>query len=147
LFSLLRNHHDAEEVLAETAKVLWERFDQYEPNTEFRAWACRIAHYKALKHRTKAHRRHTVFSDSFLALVDEDAIIMADRLDVRARALADCLQKLPKLERKLIERRYAQNGSVAEIAKMIGQSVQTAYRIIARIHSALFDCINRALAE
>lgn len=147
LFSLLGDHNDAEEVLAETTKVLWEKFDQYSRNTEFRAWACRIAQFKALSYRAKARRRGGVFSDSLFALMDEEAVVMADRLDERIAALGDCLEKLPSRERKLIQRRYSDEGSVAEIAKTLRVSVRRVYQIIERIHTALFECVNRALAE
>jgi RNA polymerase sigma-70 factor (ECF subfamily) len=147
LFSLLGNHNDAEEVLAETAKVLWEKFDQYSRHTEFRAWACRIAQFNALSYRAKARRRGGVFSDSLFALMDEEAVVMADRLDERIAALDDCLEKLPARERKLIQRRYSDEGSVAAIAKALRVSIRRVYQMIERIHTALFECVNRALAE
>ena len=68
--------------MQETAKVCWEKFDQYQPGTEFRAWACRIAYYKALKFRERQKKTPLTFTDLFFNSVDEEAIVMADRLDV-----------------------------------------------------------------
>jgi RNA polymerase sigma-70 factor (ECF subfamily) len=147
LFSLLRNNADADEVLQETAKVLWEKFDQYHRGTEFRAWACRIAHFKALKHRQQSQRLQTTFSDLWFEAVDEEAVVMADRLDVRMVALNKCLEKLPSPDRELLEQRYAPQANVEEMARSLARSTHSVYRALARIHAVLLRCINRALAE
>ena len=111
LLSLLRRPDDADEVLQETAQVCWEKFDQYRPGTEFRAWACRIAHFKALKFRQQRNKAPLAFSDLFFEVVDEEAIVMADTLDARLRFLDDCTQKLPASDRKLVRLRYAAGGN------------------------------------
>ncbi len=63
--------------------MLWEKFDQYQPGTEFRAWACRIAHFKALKFCKDRKRAPRTFSEVFFDAVDEEVVVMADRLDAR----------------------------------------------------------------
>ena len=40
--ALVPNATDADEVFQETNLTLWQKFDQYRPDTDFRAWACRI---------------------------------------------------------------------------------------------------------
>lgn len=147
LFSLLRHHEDAREVLQETASVLWEKFDQYHRGTEFRAWACRIAFYKAQNFRRKHRREPASLSNLAIDLVDEEAVVMADRLDARAAALTNCLEKLPAADRELLEHRYRHDAEVATIAQVVGRSVKTVYRLLSRIHAVLFDCINRTLEE
>ena len=42
---------EAEEVLQQTNLLLWEKFDQFQPGTNFRAWACKVAYLTVLKHR------------------------------------------------------------------------------------------------
>jgi RNA polymerase sigma-70 factor (ECF subfamily) len=146
LFSLLRHHEDAREVLQETAGVLWEKFDQYHRGTEFRAWACRIAYYKAQNFRRRNRRVPASFSDLAFDVVDEEAVVMADRLDARSAALAACMEKLPPADRDVLERRY-RDDAVEAIAAAVGRSPQAVYRTLARVHAALFDCINRTVAE
>ena len=147
LLSLLRRPEDADEVLQETAQVLWQKFDQYQPNTEFRAWACRIAYFKAMKHRQRSRRMPTAFSDLFFELVDEEAVVMADRLDARAAALGTCMEKLSPRDQQAIEARYAPQGTVQSVAAALSCSVHSAYRALARIHNLLFRCVDRVLAE
>ena len=54
--TLLPASVDAEDVLQETNLVLWRKFDQYQPGTNFFAWACRITRYEVLKYRERRAR-------------------------------------------------------------------------------------------
>jgi RNA polymerase sigma-70 factor, ECF subfamily len=38
--ALLTRSDDAEDVLQETARVLWQKFDEYQPEEPFLPWAC-----------------------------------------------------------------------------------------------------------
>ena len=85
--TLVPNASDADEVFQETSVTLWQKFDQYRPEADFRAWACRIAYYKVLKLRDRQIRSPRLFSPEFLDLVSEEMIVMSDVLDARTEAL------------------------------------------------------------
>jgi RNA polymerase sigma-70 factor, ECF subfamily len=147
LLSLLHRPGDAEEVLQQTAHVCWEKFDQYRPGTEFRAWACRIAHFKALKYRAERKKGPVTFSDLFIESVDEEAVVMADVLDARLAYLDKCMKRLPATDRRLLRLRYAAGASTKSVAAALGRSVHVVYRSLARIHDALYRCIDLAMKE
>jgi RNA polymerase sigma-70 factor, ECF subfamily len=147
LLSLLRRPDDADEVLQETAQLCWQKFDQYRPGTEFRAWACRIAHFKAMKFRQQRSNRPAAFSDLFFDCVDEEAVVMADVLDARLAFLDDCMKKLPPTDRKLLRLRYAAGATTKSVAEALGRSVHAVYRALVRIHDVLFRCVDRAMRE
>ena len=42
---------DVEEVLQQTAIMLWEKFAEYDPQREFLPWAIRFAYYEILNFR------------------------------------------------------------------------------------------------
>lgn len=147
LLSLLRDPDDASEVLQETAQVCWEKFDQYRVDTEFRAWACRIAHFKALKFHEKRRRAPLTFSDLFLEVVDEEIVVMADVLDARLTALDSCLKKLPAEDRRLLRLRYAAGATTKGVADAVGRSTAAVYRSLSRIHDGLFRCIDLAMKQ
>jgi RNA polymerase sigma-70 factor, ECF subfamily len=147
LLSLLRRPDDVDEVLQETAQVCWQKFDQYRPGTEFRAWACRIAHFKALKFRQQRRKTPLAFSDLFVESIDEEAVVMADVLDARLAFLDDCVRKLPPPDRKLLRLRYATEATTKSVAETVGRSVAAVYRALVRIHDVLFRCIDQAMKE
>jgi RNA polymerase sigma-70 factor (ECF subfamily) len=39
---------DAEEIFQRCAVLLWEKFDQFEPGTNFEAWACHIVRLEVM---------------------------------------------------------------------------------------------------
>lgn len=147
LLSLLRKPADADDVLQETARVLWEKFDRYQPGTEFRAWACRVAHFKALQFRERQKQAPLAMGDLFFDAVDEEAVLMADQLDVRLEALTECMNRLPESQRAMLEQRFTQGDSVAAVAEAQGVSLKATYRKLSSIYEVLFRCIERALAS
>ncbi|MBN2579298.1 MAG: sigma-70 family RNA polymerase sigma factor [Pirellulales bacterium] len=146
LLSLLRKPEDAQEVLQETAKVCWEKLDQYHPNTEFRAWACRIAYYNAMKFHERQKKAPLPFSDLFFSGVDVEAVVMADQLEARMAALKDCVKKLPAADRKLLKLRYGPKGTVKAAAEVLDFPLHRIYRALARIHNILYYCIGQTLS-
>jgi RNA polymerase sigma-70 factor, ECF subfamily len=144
--SLVPNAVDADEVFQETSLILWQKFDQYRPDTDFRAWACRIAYYKVLNLRDRQYRSPRLFSPRFLDLVSEELVVMSDVLDARTEALLLCRDKLSRRDRDLLDRFHREGATAKEVARWAGRNVHYVYRAIRRIHDALFDCIQRALS-
>src|SRR5690348_5657938 len=62
IMTLVFNHHDAEEVFQNTNVILWNKFAEFEPGTNFFAWASRIAYFEVLS-LMKQKRRSQTMSD------------------------------------------------------------------------------------
>ena len=69
--SLLLNRSDAEDLFQETCLVLWQKFDEFGPGTNFLAWALRVADYKVMNFQTMQSRRVTFAADLRNALMAE----------------------------------------------------------------------------
>jgi RNA polymerase sigma-70 factor (ECF subfamily) len=145
--ALVPNGTDADEVFQETNLTLWQKFDQYRPDTDFRAWACRIAYYKVLKLRDRQYRSPRLFSPQFLDLVSEELIVMSDVLDARTEALKTCREKLVPQDRDLLDRFHREGASAKDVAQSVGRNVHYVYRAVRRIHDLLFDCIRMAISR
>ena len=143
---LVHNAADAEEILQETNLVLWRKFDQYRPGTNFAAWACRIAHYEVLKFRERRAREERVFSSEFVEALAVESVGAMDLLDARRDALVRCLGKLNKRDRQLVTRRYQERATTRSVATVLGRSVQGTRKALHRIRMALLACIQRTLA-
>lgn len=147
LLSLVQDRHDADELFQEVSTFLWERFDDFEPGTEFRAWSCRVAYYKVLDWRKQTQRKPALCSEAFLERVSSLQLEESQRLDDRREALDGCLQKLAPRDRDLIERRYSGEQSVETIAADGKRSVHAIYRSLRRIHAELLQCIDGSTKE
>ena len=144
---LLHSAADAEEVLQETNLVLWRKFDQYQPGSEFGRWACGIAHYEVLKLREKKPRAERLFSDQFIDMLATPTQRSTEMLDARRDALQHCLGKLSAADRQLVAARYQPQGSTRSVAESLGRSVQGTRKALHRIRLALMVCIQRNTAR
>jgi RNA polymerase sigma-70 factor (ECF subfamily) len=149
VLTLLPHRADADDVLQEASLVMWDKFDERQPPTDFTAWGCRIAYFKVLDFYKKNQRSRVRFSQAMLDRVAETAIEQADtlQLDERRAALGDCIEKLRPADRDLLARRLAEGATTQSTAAQVGRSVDAVYKALARIRQALFDCVTRALAQ
>ncbi|MGH7127883.1 MAG: sigma-70 family RNA polymerase sigma factor [Planctomycetaceae bacterium] len=137
---------DAEEILQETNLVLWRKFDQFQPGTNFSAWASQVARYEVLKFRERRGRERLCFSDDLVQRIAEEAPIDLEELDLRRQALAKCLGKLRKSDRELIQQRYAPGTTGKTLARALGRPANSVYQSLGRIRRTLLECVNRQLA-
>ncbi|MGH2272595.1 sigma-70 family RNA polymerase sigma factor [Anaerohalosphaeraceae bacterium U12dextr] len=137
---------DAEDILQETAAVLWEKFDQYEPGTDFASWAVTIARYKIMHLQREKSNSRIKFSSSTLDTISE-YLSSKEQNDLSHELLHKCLNRLNDKDRKLIMMRYQLNISVKELAKRIDRPVQGLYSTLTRIHTFLIACVQRTQQE
>ena len=55
--ALVLDWNNADNLFQETCLVLWQKFDEFRPGTNFLAWALHIANFKVMKFRTQESRR------------------------------------------------------------------------------------------
>lgn len=149
LFTLLGDLHDSRDVLQETNLVLWRKMADFEPGSNFGAWAKRCAYYEALKFRRARQRdrdRHLFDDDLIALLVDEHEPSGHDE-EERRLALRDCLSQLPEQQRQIIDRRYRAELSVHQLAKELGKTESAIKMALKRIREMLQVCIESKLRE
>lgn len=140
------NPSDAEEVLQETNVVLLRKSSQFEPGTNFLAWACSVARFEVLKHRDRYKRNRLQFSTDFLDLVQSEVIRRDETSEARRDALVGCVGKLNDKDRKLIKLRYTPGNNGQSVADAVGRPPNSVYQSLSRIRKTLLDCVNRTLA-
>jgi RNA polymerase sigma-70 factor (ECF subfamily) len=143
---LVHNAADAEEVLQQTNLVLWRKFDQFQPGTDFARWACRIAYYEVLKFRERRGREARFFSSEFVETLAADSERSMDLWDARRDALVQCLGKLSTKDRQLVLGRYQEEATTRSVAEALGRSIQGTRKSLHRIRTTLLACIERTLA-
>ena len=147
IFAMLQNRADAEDVYQQTALVLWKKFSDFMPGTNFVAWSIRVAQFE-IKDFVKARRRRKVFfNDAILeGLAATFQAESGDRRAERLEALGRCLEKLGDRDRDLLKQCYAVERDYKRIALAHGKSTAAIYQAVGRIRKALFHCIQRTLA-
>jgi RNA polymerase sigma-70 factor, ECF subfamily len=146
VLSLVPRWSDAEEIVQRCSMVLWKKFSQFKPGTNFFAWACQIARLEVKEFRKQHTRERVVFSDDFVEAVADEAVAMQSELPPRIRALQRCVEKLSSQNRELLRMRYDEGKNVQAIARSVNRPLDAVYKALSRIRLALHNCIDRALA-
>jgi len=142
LFSLLPHRPDAEDVFQRTSLVLWQKFDQWEPGSDFLSWACSVAFYEARNFIRIASRDRLRFGEAVLESLAKDRAATLRRRDERVAALQQCLRKLDRDERELLQRAYVDEESIRELARRDGQAAQTLYNRLNLLRKRLLMCVD-----
>lgn len=143
--SLLPSWTDADEVLQQTAIVIWRKFDQYDPSTQFMKWACVIARFEALGYRRKMARERLVFREDVMELMADEGI---DELETRSReheALEGCMRKMPETQRKFLTLAYTPGVKVKDLAEEAGATSAAFYMRLKRLRHQLMQCVEAKL--
>lgn len=146
IMTLVFSHHDAEEVFQNTSVVLWNKFADFQPNTNFFAWASKVAYFEVLSYM-KQRRRSRMLSDESLDSLANAAVAISDDSSRRQEALEECLSRLSTSDRDLLHARYFHQQPPKQIASMQSRSVDSVYRALSRIHNMLLNCVQRNLAR
>ena len=143
VMGLVPNWNDAEEIVQETTVVLWQEFAKFESGTNFAAWACKVAYFRVLAWRKRRSREKLTFSSEFLESISEELAADPERREERERQLAECVQKLPADQQKVLVLRYGESREIDELAERVGRTVAACYRLLSRIRHSLFECVSR----
>lgn len=147
-YTLLPTSADAEDVFQEANLVLWRKFSQYQPNTNFFAWACSIIRYEVLKFHEKHQRSATPFDPDVLDRLANAAIEQLEHLDeFHRRALVDCMAELSEGDRELMRQRYDAGLAVQAMAALLNRSPNAISKSLGRIRRLLMECINKTASE
>jgi RNA polymerase sigma-70 factor (ECF subfamily) len=144
VYGLVASGSDAQDILQEVRISMWKHFPSFEPGTNARAWAYRIALNHILNYRRSEKKRPNISLDeAFVEAVTAEIDRQGDRLDQQSDALKNCRRKLPEPHRKIILWRYYEDCGIDEIAQKSQRTVDAVYRLLSRIREVLQECVQR----
>jgi RNA polymerase sigma-70 factor (ECF subfamily) len=139
--------HEAEEVLQRVAVRLVRKFDEYDANRPFAAWAIGFAKKEVLYYRRqRAHDKHR-FSDDVverLAVTYEQLIAEVDPV---RDALALCVEELRNRSKQVLELHYGRNMTGPMIAAKMGMSHGAVRMLLSRVRAWLRQCIEKRIGH
>ena len=139
------NRADTEDVLQKTALAVVKKFDQYDRERPFLAWALGVARFEVLGHRRFHARNRLVLDDALIQrvadAVEQDAGHLADSRE----ALRVCLQSVTGRAREAIDLRYSAGLGAPVIAERLDVSPGALRVLLHRTRATLRRCIERRL--
>jgi RNA polymerase sigma-70 factor, ECF subfamily len=145
--TLVPHRADAEDVLQQVNLLLWQRIDEYQPDTNFTAWACKTAYYQVLTLRKQKARSRLRLSDTLVEQLATNVTTDCGWINADVDAFELCMAKLSVQDRELIQLRYEPDASVESVAQHVGRSTKAVYNAMSRIRIWLLECIQRSLSE
>ena len=146
IHALLPRQQDAEDAMQDVLVVLWKKFDQFDPNTSFYAWASRVAYLEVLNYRRRNSRLVTI--------LDEEVF----RSDCRrggpaigfpggpARGDAALRRTAQRDRPRVAQFALRSRRVVKDIALRLGRPANSVCKSLGRIRQVLWDCINEEMA-
>jgi RNA polymerase sigma-70 factor (ECF subfamily) len=125
LWKMIRQREIVEEALDDVMMVVWESASRFNGTSRLSTWILGIAHYKALKARSRSATVNAALpetlSNEVKAQDPEDAVAQQELAGTVARAL----NSLPPEQRAIVELTFYHDRSYAEIAEIVGCPVNT----------------------
>lgn len=146
---LLGDPHAARNVLQETNLVIWRKAADFEPGTNFGAWARKIAFWQVQAFVRDQRRDRHVFSEELLtqlASQSESSLIAEEEATPRI-ALRHCLSTLSRPNLELLRDRYENDMPIAALAKQAGKTPSAIKVGLMRLRRALLKCIQKELGQ
>jgi len=147
IYSLIPGSPYLADVLQNTNAVLWQKRGQFKADTNFTAWAFKIARIQVMRQldRTKRDGR-LVFSEKLMETIAEDPSA-GENHDRLLGALEGCMEKLTDHQRSLISARYTPGQSLEKHAAELDRSPGSLRIALHRIRDLLKNCVENTLAE
>ncbi|MDF1756168.1 MAG: sigma-70 family RNA polymerase sigma factor [Verrucomicrobiales bacterium] len=145
--SLLHDRQAAMDVTQDVGVLLWRKFDEYEPGTDFGAWALKIARFKVMEWRRAQTKLPIALDDDAMELLTDDVEELSSAQLQRLAALETCLSRLPEKQRQVIDERYVDKNTVVRIAERWNRSRVAMHQLLKKAHQTLRLCVQEQLRK
>ena len=137
----VRDFAAAEDLLQQTALILWRKFEQYDPARPFLAWALGVARLEILNAAKRGRPGRSLAEGDLDRLIVGEYLRLESELPRRRQLLRLCLQRLPGSMTEAVRLRYERGSRLEEIAARLGKSLAAVKVILHRARLALQDCV------
>lgn len=144
--SVVRDWNAVDDIMQETAVVLWQKFGDYDPTRSFGAWARGIAGFEIRKHRDRLGRVPALLSPEAIAAIDAVWDETSTPSSPRLAALSRCLERVDPAARTMLALRYRDGLEIEAVAGRVGRGIEAVGKAMQRLRSALGDCVERHLS-
>ncbi len=144
---LVPSRADADDIIQEVSVVLWEKFESFREDGDFRSWAFAIARFEVLAWLRDRGRDRLVLDEEVASKISQETTTEEPRLALQRSALEDCMNKVPDDQRALLMQAYQPGANIQQVAQQSGRTVAGFYQWLHRMRRLLLDCIRRAMSQ
>jgi RNA polymerase sigma-70 factor, ECF subfamily len=144
IYSLIRDHSKAKDVLQEATIVMWRKLDSFD-GENLEAWAVTICKFQVMAYFRDQKRDRLQLNPKVNELLMETAEEEYKSFNNAEQKLQECLNSLPDHCRGLIDMKYFKKMKMAEIADNVKKKVAAVKMSILRVRKSLLSCIEGKL--
>ena len=148
IYGLVRNAHDAEDMLQEVWLRLSGAIAEGVEIQDQAKW-CRGTARNLILHYWRDRRDDKVVADQELLDLAELAYAEQDKnghyWSMRAEALRECIDELPERVKHLLRLKYDMGLSAQAVAEELRQSTAATFKALSRVRQALRECAQKKL--
>lgn len=139
-FSILKNHHDADDVVQETFLRVFKSLSGFRFESSFRTWLITVTIRQSLNHRTRKRSMDTSLDAHAEALGEHPALLQAETQfdqaldEEQLMLLREALTQLPPRQQEALRLRLETGNTYETIAQAMGTSVGS---VKSHIHHAI----------
>jgi RNA polymerase sigma-70 factor (ECF subfamily) len=135
-----------DDVVQETFITVNANASAFQPGTNFRAWVCTIARFKALQALdSRARKDIERLSPEVVEALCAHETAEDWCTEQQLRLLSSCLEKLAPQAHRMVELRYQHAQRPPEIARLMGWTVNAVHVALSRSRVFLRDCMKRRM--
>jgi len=137
----IRNEADAEEVIQDSLKTIFEKYRQIDFESSFAAWAYQVLTYKLKTYLSTRTRHDRKLEEERIKF---DGQVSANPEPDLERRLQDCLQQVNRANQRhaRILNLHYQGYTVAEICARLKLTRTNLYTILSRARAMLAHCLD-----
>jgi RNA polymerase sigma-70 factor (ECF subfamily) len=135
-----------DDLVQQSALVLWRRFEEYDSKRPFLPWALGVARNLIHEITREGVRSRRPLAPHVVERLAESCARMEEEIDLRRNALRGCLEKLPPHLRELLDLRYGSGLSLGEMGTRLKRGISAVNMALHRARHLLLNCVQRAVS-
>ncbi|WP_437221801.1 sigma-70 family RNA polymerase sigma factor [Planctomicrobium sp. SH661] len=146
--SIVGNRADADDVVQEVCAIIWKKYWEFTPGTNFTKWATAVA-FKSAKAFVRDRRRQGGLGlrEGILDKVAKVRTAGAELFELRRECLDECIAKLSDQEQKFLLNCYRPHRNLVEFSNRTRIPIATVYTRLKRLRKRLTECVTRAMGN
>lgn len=138
LYAAVQDFHICDDLLQKVALAAIDKFDQYDPERPFVAYALGLARIEIMRHRQQQHNSKITFSDPTLLMLEQ---AFEEPSDPRLDSLAECLKHINGKAKQALYYVYNQSYGGQQAADALKISLSHLHVLLHRTRATLRQCI------
>lgn len=143
---MMRNSHEAEDLVQETYAQAWQVFSRYKSGTNCRAWLCRIMFHKRM-HRYRVNSRYVSLGENEFNLVRADDAREPLGGDFMSGKIACALESLPESFRRVVWLCDVEDFTYREVSENLEIPIGTVMSRLHRGRTLLRRCLPECASD